>query len=103
MESLENGHLINIRADRPVGAVSALVTSAQWLVVTIADSVLDATNIETFRSSLIDTVEITHFPTGLQLAFHLTVNVDAVEVIHANPSREILLSLFTSRKKEGTK
>ena len=101
IESMENGHLVNIRVDRPVGAVSALVTPSQWLVVTIADSVLDAKNIESFRSDLIDTVEITRFPTVLQLTFHLTVNVDAVEVIHADPSQDILISLFASRKKRG--
>ncbi len=99
IESLQNGHLVHIRVDRPVGSVSALVTPAQWLVVTIADSVLDAKNIESFRSSLIDTVEITYFPTVLQLSFHLTIPVDAVELIHADPSQDVLISLFSSRKR----
>ena len=99
IESLENGHLVHIRVDRPVGSVTALVTTGQWLVVTIADSLLDAKKIESSRSSLIDTVEITNFPTVLQLAFHLTIEVDAVEVIHADPSEDILISLFTPRRR----
>lgn len=99
IESLENGHLMHIRVDRPVGSVTALVTTGQWLVVTIADSLLDAKKIESSRSSLVDTVEITNFSTVLQLAFHLTVGVDAVEVIHDDPSQDILISLFTPRKR----
>jgi hypothetical protein len=103
IENMENGHLVNIRIDRPVGAVSALVTTAQWLIVTIEDSLLDTKNLESFRSDLIDTVEITRFPTALQLTLHLTIGVDAVEVIHANPGQDVLLSLFTSKKRAGEK
>jgi len=100
-ETLKNGHLIQLRVDRPVGPVSAVVTQGNWLLVTFVDSLLDANALESFRSEFIDSVEITHFPSALQLSFHLTVAVDAVEVVHVEPSRDVLISLFTPGPKHS--
>lgn len=100
-ETLKNGYLIQIKADRPVGTVGAVVTSGNWLLVTFADSLLDADALEEFRSEFIDSVEITHFSSALQLALHLTVAVGSVEVIHVDPSREVLISLFSLEGKMG--
>ena len=100
-ETLKNGYLIQIKADRPVGSVGAVVTRGNWLLVTIADSLLDADALEEIRSEFIDSVEITNFSSALQLAFHLTVTVGSVEVIHVDPSREVLISLFSAEGKTG--
>lgn len=100
-ETLKNGYLIQIRVDRPVGAVSAVVSRGNWLLVTFVDSLLDAEELESFTSEFIDSVEITHFSSALQLALHLTVAVSSVDVIHVDPSREVMISLFSPEGKLG--
>ena len=99
--SLMNGHLIQIVIDRPVGTVTAFVSRGNWLIVTLEDSLLDTPDVESFRSQFTDSVEVTRFPVALQLAFHLTITVEAVEVIHEEPSPEVLISLFANPKKRG--
>lgn len=100
-DSYDNGHVVEFVADRPVGAVSALVTRGRWLVVTIVDTLLETSELEMFRSSVVDTVEITRFPTALQVACHLTFRPDGFEVVHTDPSPSVVISLFTARKKRG--
>jgi hypothetical protein len=99
-ETLTNGHLIQIRTGHPVGPVTALLAQRRWLVVTIADTALDADGLEVFRSSFIDSVQTTRFSIALQIAFRLTVDADVVDVIHVEPSRDVLISLFTGRNKK---
>jgi hypothetical protein len=98
-ETRKNGHLVQIRFGHPVGPVTALLAQGHWLVVTIADTLLDVDGLESFRSSTIDSVDVTRFSIALQLAFHLTIEANAVEVIHDDPSREVLISLFTNKKR----
>lgn len=97
-EALKNGHLIQIRAGHPVGPVTALLSQGRWVIVTIADTLLDLEKSRLFRSRLVDSVDVARFSIACQIAFRLTVDVDAVEVIHADPGSDILLSLFTKRK-----
>jgi len=94
IEKMQNGYLFKIRTEHPVGDVSAFVGPGNWLLVTVVDSLLDTTRIAAFRSSLVDTVEVRHFRSAFQFSLHFTTRISRVEVVHDNPGREILISVF---------
>lgn len=98
VEKMQNGYLFRIRTEHPVGDVSAFVGPGNWLLVTVVDSLLDTTRIAAFRSSLVDTVEVRHFPSAFQFSLHFTTRIDRVEVVHDNPGREILISVFRDKE-----
>jgi hypothetical protein len=100
-DSMKNGYLIEIHTRNPVGSVNAFISRERWLIVTIVDSTLTTDKLESYRSPIVDSVEVAHFRTSLKLAFRLTLPVDAAEVIHENPSRNILISLFASPRDKG--
>ncbi len=100
-ETRKNGYLLNIVVDRPVGDVSTFIAQEHWLIVTVVDSSLDTKLLKSFTSAFIDKLEITRFPTALQLAFRLNVHIESVEVIHPDHGKEIAISLFSHRKPEA--
>jgi hypothetical protein len=99
IEELSNGYLIHIVTTRPVGEVSTVISSGNWLLITIADSTIAPPSLETVHSPLVDSVEVTAFPTAFQLSMHLTMAVDAVDVIHRIPSTDIMVSLFVKDRR----
>lgn len=100
VEQLSNGYLIRIVAENDVGEAAAFVRPDNWLIVTIADSTLRMKELTTFRSTLVDSVEVTPFATAVQVSLRLTKQVDAVEVIRQKPVNEILISLFLRKQKK---
>ncbi len=94
MEKLGNGYLVRIVAENNVGEGSAFVGPDNWLIVTIADSTFQLQGVESFQSPLVDSVEVTPFRTAVQIAFHMTKEVEKVELIRQKPPNEILISLF---------
>jgi len=62
--------------------------------VTVADSLVDARALASFQGTFVDSVEVSRFPVSLQISFHLTVEIDAVEVVHEKPGNDVLISLF---------
>lgn len=98
IEKLDNGYLLRLRTEYPVGDVTAFVGPGNWLLITVADSTLDTTRIAQLRTSLVDSVEIGSFQTALQISLHMTIPIDRVEVVHQNPSKDVLISLFRKRR-----
>ncbi len=96
-QSLDNGYLIALSADRPIGEVTAFITRGRWLVVTVADSLLDVGDLATSKPSFVDSVEVTKFPSVLQLAFRLTVRVEHVEIVQNHIRPDVWISLFSVR------
>jgi len=97
-ETMSNGYLIHLRSDRPLGPTTALLSRGRWVLVTVADSLVDAAALKLFRGTFVDSVEVSRFPVSLQISFHLTVEIDAVEVVHEEPGNDVLISLFAKRK-----
>ncbi|GEM_PF-6075407 len=97
-ETMSNGYLIHLRSDRPLGPTSALLSRGRWVLVTVADSLVDARALASFQGTFVDSVEVSRFPVSLQISFHLTVEIDAVEVVHEEPGNDVLISLFAKRK-----
>lgn len=97
IEELSNGYLVQIVTPSPVGEVSTLISTGNWLLITIADSTITPPILESISSPLVDSLEISSFPSAVQISMHLTKTVDAVDVIHRIPSTEILISLFVTK------
>ena len=94
IEKMENGYLFRLRTEHQVGDVSAFVGPGNWVLITVADSTLDTTNMASLRSGIVDSLEIQKFESAFQLSLHLKTPIGRVEVVHRNPSNEILISLF---------
>ncbi len=93
-ETMSNGYLIHLRSDRPLGRTTALLSQDRWVLITIADSLVDAGALASFQAAFVDSAEVSRFPISLQISFHLTVEIDAVEVVHEKPGNDVLISLF---------
>lgn len=96
--TMGNGHLLEISAGRSFGPVTALLTPDRWLIVTIVDTLLTPGDLRSFRALFVDSVDVVQFPTALQIAFRITVPVEAVEVVHEDPGPVAQISLFRHTK-----
>ena len=97
IEELSNGYLVHIVTNRPVGEVSTVISSGNWLLITIADSTIAPPSLESVDSPLVDSLEVTSFESALQISMHLTKTVDTIDVIHRIPSTDIMISLFVRK------
>jgi hypothetical protein len=97
IEELSNGYLVHIVTSRPVGEVSTVISSGNWLLITIADSTIAPPSLESVDSPLVDSLEVTSFESALQISMHLTKTVDTIDVIHRIPSTDIMISLFVRK------
>lgn len=100
IEEFGNGYLLRIVAENQVGEAAAFIGPGNWLIVTVADSTLELKEEDSFRSPLVDSVEVTRFATATQVSLRLTRPVGAVEVIRQKPENEILISLFLRKGKK---
>jgi HAMP domain-containing protein len=98
IEELSNGYLIHIVTDQPVGEVSAFLSSGNWLLITIADSTIEDLSIESIHSEFVDSAEVNSFPSAVQISLHLTMIVDALDVLHEDQSSNIMISVFTRKE-----
>lgn len=101
-QTLANGYLISLSSDRKINDVTAFIARGNWLVVTVVDSLLETTDALTAQPAFADSVEVTRFPTLLQLAFRLTVDVADVEVVEDPASGHVWISLFAGRRERRT-
>lgn len=101
-QTMANGYLISLSSDRKIDEVKAFITRGNWLVLTVVDSLLESTDALASQPSFVDSVEVTRFPTLLQLAFRLTVDVDDVEVVQDPASGHVWISLFAGRRERRT-
>lgn len=94
VEKLQNGYLVEILTENPVGEVSTLVTRPYWLIVTIADTLLDTIAVAAYRSAIVDSTEVRRFETATQFAVRMTKPISSAEVISTAERRKILISVF---------
>ena len=94
VEKLQNGYLVEILTGNSAGEVSTLVTRPNWLIVTIADTLLDTVAVAAYRSAMVDSTEVRRFETATQFAVRMTKPISSAEVIPTAERRKILISVF---------
>jgi hypothetical protein len=94
VEKLQNGYLVELITENPVGEVSTLVTRPQWLIITIADTLLDTTAVAAYRSAMVDSTEVRRFETATQFAVRMTRPISSAEVISTAEKRKVVISVF---------
>lgn len=92
---MENGYLLELPAGDRQPQVEALVTQQRWVILTIVDPAYDAAYLERFSSPHIDSVEVAHFASAVQLSFRFRTDVLQATVVSSPSDPSILVSVFT--------
>lgn len=94
VQEMQNGFLVEIMTENPVGNVTTMVPGSRWLIITIPDTLLDTTAIIAFRSRQVDSTEVRRFETATQFSVRMTKSISSAEVISTGERRKILISVF---------
>jgi hypothetical protein len=94
VEEMQNGYLVEIQAEHPMQDVTTLVTPANWLTITVTDTLLDTTLVAAYRSPMVDSTLVRRFETATQFSLRFTKPVSSAEVLHEHHQRNILISVF---------
>jgi len=94
VNEMQNGFLVEIQTENPVGDVTTTVPSSRWLIITIPDTLLDTSAIAVYRSREVDSTEVRRFETATQFALRFTQPISSTEVVPGKDKRTILLSVF---------
>ncbi len=94
VNELQNGFLVEIQTENPVSDVTTAVPGSRWLIITIADTLLDTSAIAVYRSREIDSTEVRRFETATQFALRFRRAISSTELIPGKDRRTILLSVF---------
>ncbi len=101
MEPKANGMLIRIPVSRPLNDFESWLRRDGWLYVTIAGARADVDAINKLPSvGMVKKIVAIQSPTSVQLTFKITGKVAASEIIKADSSNDILISLRTPGSEE---
>lgn len=94
VDEMQNGFLLEIQTENPVGDLATTVPGGRWLIITIPDTLIDTTSIAAYRSREVDSTEVRRFKTATQFAVRMTKPISSAEVIPGPERRRILISVF---------
>lgn len=94
IEERGNGYLIEILTENPVGDVATLITPGNWLIVTIADTLLDTASVAGYRSAMVDSTLAHRFGTATQFSLRFMKPISSAEILREARRRNILISVF---------
>lgn len=94
VDEMQNGFLLELQTENPVGEVATTLPGARWLIITLPDTLMDTTFIAAYRSREIDSTEVRRFETATQFAVRMTRPISSAEVIRGPDRRRVLISVF---------
>ncbi|HEX9615710.1 MAG TPA: hypothetical protein VGA55_09380 [Bacteroidota bacterium] len=94
VKELQNGYLVEILTENPASDVTTLITPANWLTITVTDTLLDTTMVAEYRSAMVDSTLVRRFETATQFSLRFVKPVSSAEVLREAEKRNILISVF---------
>jgi N-acetylmuramoyl-L-alanine amidase len=101
LEEKSNGMLIRIPAMRPMKEFESWLRQDGWLYVTIANAKADVEAINMLKPlGIVRKIVAIQSPTSVQLTFKIAGRIAATEIMNADSSNDILISLRTPGSEE---